>query len=282
MRFAEAAAVCSLGWVALAFVARYLLVSPRLLILHPARATDLWYGISAIFLAAYFAGEVEYGPAGKRWTNLISLFISLFLFRSLEFSVSLFFYGAIGLFLLSLLPLLESKKLKGLRYLPAVLILVVGLFIGGWQLWLHRATGHFGFYVYGAGAGEIEVARWAQENSPRSSLFAVPLNMAMFRALSERGVVGTWKDGSAILWHRPYVTEWVKRMQAMGRPAGPESADLGPIAQGLYPKAWHDKDLAELAEQFGANYCVLSTYHVTNLPVVFQGRKGFKIVRVSP
>jgi hypothetical protein len=161
-------------------------------------------------------------------------------------------------------------------------MIVAGLFAVGWQLWLHRTTGHLGVYSYGAGAGEIEAARWAKANTPKDSLFAVPVNRDMFRALSERGVVGTWKDGSAILWHRPFVVEWAKRMQALGRPVAPESGELGSIPPGLYPRGWQDKHLEKLAGEFGADYALLPVSHETGLPVVFQGREGFKIIKLIP
>jgi hypothetical protein len=278
--FVGAAMIAGLVWLALAFVA-YFLGSPRLLILHPARATDLWYGISAIFLAGYFAEAVEFGPLRRQWVNLFGLLLALFLFRSLELSSYLFIVITGILLLLPALPFSGKGKPPAIRRLTAALLIITFAFAGGWQLWMRHRTGDWQFYTFGSGRGEKEVALWAKSHTSQDSLFVVPVNMAMFRALAERGVAATWKDGSAILWHRPFVSEWAKRMQALGRPAVPREAARGSFPLSLYPKGWQDEDLRQLAGRYGVEYCVLPVSHKTGLPVVFRGREGFEIAKVG-
>jgi len=277
--FIAAAAICALGWLALAFFARYLLHSPILLVLHPARATDFWYAAAAIFLAAHYSSQAELGGRAGRAKNLVSLAISILLLPASALLMLNVFIGAPLLLFLDSLP----WETWGRRVWPPRTVIVLALlgvcFTTGWLVASWVSPSGRRLYSYGVSPGEREVALWAKAHTPRNALFAVPPNMEFFRALSERGVVGTWKDGSAILWDKAFVSEWVERMHALGRPVVPERANLWPAANSIYPAGWHDSDLESLCRRFGADYCVLPKTHPTRWPVLFRGKMGFMIVK---
>jgi hypothetical protein len=104
--------------------------------------------------------------------------------------------------------------------------------------------------------------------------------MDFFRSLAERSVVGTWKDGATILWHKPFVSEWVLRMQALGVRIIQGENHLGPEVNSEFPNGWTDAAIVALCHKFGAEYCILPVSQATQLPVVFQGKEGYKVIKI--
>lgn len=279
-RFILASTACSIGWLALAFVAAYRFPLPGLLVMHPARATDLWYGIGAIFLVAELAYRAETAPPPRQPVLVMALLAALLLFHFAAFPK--LYLASSALLLLALRPpqwACFNRPLAPAR-LALLLISVALIFTAGWSLTRAAAGSGLGLYTIGATSGELEVAQWARTHTRKDALFAVPTRMDMFRPIAQRGVIATWKDGSAILWDKQYVSEWVARMNALGRPVV-SWARYGPVARREYPDGWSDAELKALCNEFGAGFCMLPIAHRTSLPEIFRGRFGFKVVKVS-
>ncbi len=61
-----------------------------------------------------------------------------------------------------------------------------------------------------------QVQFWAKANTPVDSQFLVPPYEQGFRAFSERSSWVDWKDGAAIAFDPPMLTEWLRRLNAIG------------------------------------------------------------------
>lgn len=65
-----------------------------------------------------------------------------------------------------------------------------------------------------------DVADFAKAKTSRNASFLVNPRRGsgweIFRALSERSVLVTWKDGSAMLWDRSFVKQWSERLKSLG------------------------------------------------------------------
>jgi hypothetical protein len=72
------AGVCVL-WVLYAFVAAYIAKSPSMIVMHPGRATDLWYCLAGIALISGCAVQLEASRGKAKWLLAALVFGSSFL-----------------------------------------------------------------------------------------------------------------------------------------------------------------------------------------------------------
>ncbi len=119
-----------------------------------------------------------------------------------------------------------------------------------------------------------DVAAWVVKSTPVDALFLVnPLN-GEFRALSRRPLFFSWKDGSAILWDRPFVSEWSSRLQALGFDLhhAPSQRQEGETAvESLYASLTDDR-FAIFSTRYDISYAVVSADHATRYPIVYRNR----------
>lgn len=218
------------AWVLIAALAEWVR-SPSLMILQPARATDLWYcfGVIALMSACL---------ANRRpmWLMALAL-IPFALFHTTG-------NGAAG---------------EGL------------LAIGGphWAL------------TSSPSIAMRQVCDWASGNTPKDAAFLVSPNWGEFRGLSMRPAFVTWKDGSALLWCRPFAVPWSQRMAALGYdvtkgklPGRRLNSNLDRLYDSLT-----DSDAQRLASHYGIRYWAVKTDHTSALPVVYANRR-FKVLNV--
>jgi hypothetical protein len=125
-----------------------------------------------------------------------------------------------------------------------------------------------------------QVAIWANANTPVDAMFLINPTWETFRALSKRPIFVTRKDGSAILWDRTYVTDWVERFRALGvdiidiyinRPAM-NQLDFNEGLNRLYLNL-SDSHVRILKKRFPIRYWVVSVSHPSTLPIVFQNQQ---------
>lgn len=282
-RFAAAATVCGFAWLAVAYLAPYVLRSPGLVVLHPGRATDLWCAVCALFLVAHFSWRLECDLPTVRPASVLGLVASILLL-SRQWPQELPVVPFVLLILL-LQPrvwqrLTEQPQVSTMAVRLAALVCFLALLHVGLR-GVQRGTA--GFYTYGVSARTRQVARWARDHSDTGALFIVPPegDWYMFRALADRGVVGVWRDGTGLLWNRPFASEWVRRMHLLGKAVLPRGATPWPVAASVYPTGWSDQQLSDVARTFGADFCVLPADHPTRLPVVYQGSMGYKVVKAA-
>ncbi|MEM2983914.1 MAG: DUF6798 domain-containing protein [Candidatus Jordarchaeaceae archaeon] len=62
----------------------------------------------------------------------------------------------------------------------------------------------------------MDVQLWAKMNTEINDIFITPPDYEGFRIYSERGIIGSWKDGGDILISKNYYVEWWERMEDLG------------------------------------------------------------------
>ncbi|MEM6327706.1 MAG: DUF6798 domain-containing protein [Bacteroidota bacterium] len=111
------------------------------------------------------------------------------------------------------------------------------------------------------------IAEWAQFNTPRQAVFAVPPSLASFRVTAERSVVGTWKS---VPFRADLASEWWQRLMAVA-PLDPVPASGAGLLSRLDSSYAAQPDAARqrLADRYGADFAVLPRQVQTQLPVAF-------------
>ena len=296
----------SVAWVMIAMAAEGLR-SPSMLILQPARATDLWSCFGVIALMAVCLGSVEASlpSLGKlRWGGALLALIPFVLFHpvgyaGLVLAVLLVASGCLLPKRRPPLPSIQESFPEGesavrppartpggivstgnrLTVAVAILILAIGFRAFGERV---RITGRLSTALVIAHSGSIRgVCDWARASTSKDATFLVNPNWGEFRALSVRPAFVTWEDGSALLWYRPFAVSWSERMQALGcdvtngRLPG---RHINRRFDRLYA-ALTDSDAFRLAERYYVRYWVVTAMRKSALPVVYRDRY-FKVLRV--
>ncbi len=337
----------ALAWVAYAFIAEAL-KSSSVLIMQPARATDLWCCFAAIGMLSVFAAMVddacsltrqspkgiqprkhERGKArngirrplyretpfpilrprrvsGKGFPETTSVFsylrdFVLSCFRDEEGSVYVTWlliagllvwdYPIVPVYVFPAMLLLVAWK-PAWRWLfdcggparaallLAVAVAVVGLISFGNRV--HK-RGSVGAALVGRPpASERLLAAWGRNHTAKGDVFLVNPNWGEFRPLSLRPVFVTWKDGSALLWYRPFVTEWVERVGALGYDItrhGPAGTTISAHLDKLYAHLT-DAEVRSLAGRYGIRWWVVSASHESAFRMAYHN-KYFRVLEVN-
>ncbi|MCJ7482988.1 MAG: hypothetical protein MUO31_08480 [Thermodesulfovibrionales bacterium] len=273
----------SLFWIFLAFLAAKLQI-PGLLVMHPARGTDIWYVIAFVSLISLFAKSMDTQEIEQKTLNALAFIGAVFFFYfrlNPQFSVALIFMGLIFLgwpFLL---------KVDLLKKLPICLALITIGFFGfiGFKRYLSRydlTTSYKAAIAPSINPELADVANWAKKNSAKDSVFLVNPVLDQFRPLSQRAVFITWKDASAILWERTFVAAFYKRMCALGMdPLVPSFKEVKPWARidEIY-KEISAKDISELKIKYRIDYWVTASDNNYIYPVAFSN-KDFKVFKIE-
>ena len=253
------------AWLALAFVTAYWLQVPALFVLHPARGLDFWYAFCGVALAAVLARDVE--RHGVRRLAVLGAFYALWLPTTLVVTVCV----ALAAWALA------AARWVGRRWPePAgvsAVVLVVFLVLCGISLSLGRFR-RDGFAVLGTdmNAEQADIARWARQSTDRDAAFLIqPEEWPLFRGVSKRPVFYEWKDGSAILWSRPFAAVWNERAQALGFSIFEDFRGKSAAKQRLERlyRALGDEDAAQLAGLFGLRYWVVPDWRESRFPAAY-------------
>jgi hypothetical protein len=113
-------------------------------------------------------------------------------------------------------------------------------------------------------------------------MFLVDPHWEEFRALSQRPVFVTWKDGTAMLWERNFVSEWVTRIESFGF-SFMNTDQLGTTKGSsqlsrLY-EDMDDEDVTILSNNYPISFWVVPIDQPSSLPSVFQTR-DFKVLNL--
>ncbi len=295
----------SLGWLMVTIAAEWLR-SPPILVLQPARATDLWYCFGAISLMAMSLSSPDASLPRLRGVGGIGTVLALMPFL-LFHPVSLAGLGLAVLLVASIgfLPKRRARPssiqepfregdsalrpragISGGRVLTnnrlaaavAVLILMIGLRALGERV---LETGHLSTALAKAPSSSLRlVCDWARTSTPKDATFLVNPNWGMFRALSARPAFVTWKDGSALMWYRPFAAPWSERMKALGYDVSTgrlPGVRLNSRLDRLYG-ALTDFDALRLAERYHVDYWIVGADRGSALPVVYAN-SSFKVLR---
>lgn len=267
--------------MATAYAVAYVVRWRQLLLLQPARATDLWVALASVGIAAI--GSVWITERREGWARRIGVLMlgaSLLLWRppgSLAAAVCL---AAIGL-----PPVWRWLFRQGDPRRLALLLSAWALVAGGLSL-AER------FSDRGSLAPALvtlpdppvrAVSAWARANTPRDAVFLVNLggdpDWDSFRALAERPVYTSWDDGTAILWSPSFVGEWTVRLRFVGfeitrRVMRPDHL-LNDIFRDL-----GDEQVESARSHYKLDYWVVTSDHLSAFPVVFR-TAGYKVLSVS-
>jgi hypothetical protein len=257
--------VTGMAWLTLAFLAP-VIGSPAVLISHPARACDFWQVLAAVYLISLAARQVE----ARRVDPVLG--IATLLGAILVWFLPGYTVILAGLVGGTLLLAGRSEMTLWRRTAPIVVGVVIVI---ACALPVRRARA--GMSVMAAigwrpNAEMVALADWARTNTTADAVFLVHPMWAEFRALAERPVFGTWKDGAAILWNRPYLAHWIARMNALGlKPGVPITAKdaRATIANGFTHLT--DADVRELRRQFHVAYWVVPRGQHSEFPVAYEG-----------
>jgi hypothetical protein len=119
-----------------------------------------------------------------------------------------------------------------------------------------------------------EIANWAGEATSIEDVFLVDPNWSEFRSISQRPIFVTWKDGSAILWERSYVEEWVERIEALGYNIDePKAVGMSSALRELLSKRYNsidDEYVLVLSGKYPIRYWIVPIDHTSSFQVVFQ------------
>lgn len=271
----------SLLWLLYAFVAAYIAKSPSMLVMHPGRGTDLWYCFAAIALVSVLAVQLERARGWQRRSLAVAIF-----------SASILIWNPfIGPYILVVCLIILTLKPVGYYLLGngstnrIALLLALWIVLVGWQNFharLSKTKSLQNAFINRPAPSIEQVANWAKANTSQDAVFLVDLAWDEFRSLTKRSVFVTWKDGSAILWDRPYVEAWVERLKVLGldiTQKGLNEKKARPKLSNLYKKL-QDKDVSQIKSNFPVNYWVVPVTKASAFPTVFKN-KSYKVLEVK-
>lgn len=275
----------SIAWVAYAYFAAYSAKSASMLIMHPARATDLMYAFIGISVVTLFAHQIKLEhPQMRLYT--VSLFAALFWQKFIDDYFIIFTLWAV-ISILVYLPatwksIFRQGKLTRLSNIVILISVLFGLFVFSQPPLSMSLTN----LMLTPDPQIYEIADWAKANTSTGDMFLVVPNWSEFRALAQRPVFVTYKDGAAMLWQRDFVEEWVPRMEHMGYDfENPEATGIStkPYLQfvlNFFYEDLDDGDIAQLIKGYPLKYWVVSNEHVSRYPVVFT-TEDYKVLELK-
>lgn len=262
----------SVLWVVYAFFAAYVAKSPAMLIMHPARGTDLWYCFAGIALIATCAAQLEGNTTLKQQVLAVAVCgATLAIWHPIG-------YALLGLSAIVLVWRPAQRYFSGKGATDSWAYVLTGLMVftgltSFHQNWTARGV-NWGLQIEPSSVHQI--AHWASQNTPVDAQFLVDptwlSEWAAFRGLSKRPVFVTWQDGAAILWDRTYTETWLERFKAYGldftQPGLTRDAAMQQ-SRDRY-QSLQDQTVAQLKSQFPLDYWIVPVEHASALPVAFQ------------
>ena len=273
----------SICWLIYAFVAAYVVKSPAMLIMHPARGTDLFFAFAVIAMIAVLAYLINDKTNHKR-LYVIFFIISFMWLNFFYFSlITIYIWAiiAVGVFWNPTWKLiLKHGDTTRLSNIVVFVILVFAVF----RISSFAKAGAVGDIVRLPDSQMLEIADWARENTSSKDIFLVDPHWEEFRALSQRPVFVTWKDGTAMLWERSFVSEWVTRVESFGfnfMNTDQLGTTKGSSELSLLYEDMDDEDVTILLTNYPISFWVVPIDHQSSLPSVFQTH-NFKVLSLIP
>lgn len=274
----------SMVWVIYAFVAAYM-ESPSMLVMQPARGVDLWHcfaGIGAISILAVALEEEDV----SQFLLPVAFLASVLVLRTFKSFILVPLLAFLVFFFITWVskkrPVRIETLLASLRgnsgHLGVFLSLIVLIFgIRAFQVRIAKVPTVRGALFARPDPLVEQVATWANANTPVDAMFLINPTWETFRALSKRPVFVTIKDGSAILWDRTYVTDWVERLRALGFDININRRAMNKQVfneelNRLYLKL-RDPHVRILKKRFPIRYWVVSVKRPSAFPTVFQNQQ---------
>ena len=258
----------SIGWLFYAFLAAYAFKWPSMLVMHPARATDLWYCVGGITLISLFAKKITEDESKSRFL-LVPFLASIFLWLTIEANVVLLLF--LGLIALTWNPLWKYFFLEGSQNRLALIVTVLITMLAGTST-MKRLKSDGNAFMISTDKHIREIAEWARDSTNLRTTFLINPYWDEFRGLSKRSAFVKWRDGSAILWYRSYVTEWASRLKAIGFDIT-KAKVTGWLDQSKLNNCYaelNDEKVQKLQEQYSIDYWVVALEHTSSFPIAFE------------
>lgn len=271
----------SICWLIYAFVAAYVVKSPAMLIMHPARGTDLFFAFAVIAMIAVLAHLINDKTNHKRLVILL-FFIS---FMWLNF----FYFSLITIYILAIIavgvfwnPAWKFILKSGDAARLSNIVVLVVLFFAVFRISSLAKADAMGNIIRLPDSQMMGIADWAKENTSSEDMFLVDPHWEEFRALSQRPVFVTWKDGTAMLWERNFVSEWVTRIESFGfnfMNTDQLGTTKGSSQLSRLYEDMDDEDVTILSNNYPISFWVVPIDQPSSLPSVFQTR-DFKVLNL--
>lgn len=268
-------------WLLDAFVAAYVLGSRRLMMMQPARATDLWICFGATAIVCISAEQFEQASdsrRGQRW--MIALGTSFLLWLSPGA------WAVTALLLLTALPpvwrrIARSASPRRLAWLLVAWVSLVGIDAvrARWSYSYDLAD----LFLKGPEPAVRQIAAWAETHTPVDSVFLVnpgdDPDFDQFMGMAKRSIFTNWEQGTALYWAPDYVTEWSERLRALGfditLPTDRSSRErLNEMFLSLV-----DDDVRLLKARYRLSHWVVPAEHPSRFRVAFM-TEDFKVLEV--
>lgn len=264
-----------LGWLLVAYAAAYLVPSLPLLMLQPARASDVFLalaGTAAVAIAADLVERQAGGGAGPGRAALL-LFAACFLAWMPRG------WMAAAIILIALLVFPAWRSLLGIARRP---VRGFALVLAGWA----ACAGLLSFrerlldwdtidmaLVFRPEPELREVAEWARTKTSKDAVFLVNVGYEpefdSFPALAERSIFTNWDQGTSMFWQPSSVTGWAERMRMIGFDVGRPSLNYQQELDTLYSNL-RDINVGVLKGRVPLRYWIVTVDHPSRFPVVFQ------------
>lgn len=116
------------------------------------------------------------------------------------------------------------------------------------------------------------VQRWARAATPVDALFLTPIQPDGFRMLSQRAIVGEWRDGTQLYFSGAYTAPWWTRMNDLQPDMRPDPAGRRLLVRGRSLSQLSDADLLALAAKYEATHVVVESDPPRRLRPVYTNR----------
>ena len=272
----------SLFWLIFAFFAAYVAKAPAMLVMQPARGTDLWFAFAVIALIAIFAYLINDKIHHKR-LYVILFFISFMWLNFFYFSLITIYIWAIIAVGVFWNPAWKFILKHGDAARLSNIVVLVVLFFAVFRISSLAKAGSIGDIIRLPDTQMMEIADWAREKTSIDDVFLVDPHWEEFRALSQRPVFVTWKDGTAMLWERSFVSEWVTRIESFGfnfMNTDQLGTTKGSSQLSRLYADMDDEDVTILLNRYPISFWVVPIDHPSSLPSVFQTR-DFKVLNLN-
>jgi hypothetical protein len=135
----------------------------------------------------------------------------------------------------------------------------------------------------GADAAWQDAQRWARNHTRPDALFLTPAQVGGFRILSQRSVVGEWRDGTQLYFSAAFAKPWWDRMNALqpGLRLAPDGRRL--LVRGKTLGQLEDEQVLALARQFDATHLVLPADETRRLAMLYTNTEwGIYLPNYAP
>jgi hypothetical protein len=269
-------------WLLDAFVAAYVLQSRPLMMMQPARATDLFLSFAGIAMVAVASRRLDRGQDSRatRW-GLASLGASFLVWRVPGALVvaALLLVAAVPAVWRRIAPWISPRRL-------AVALVAWVALVGiaeARERW--SETNDLRDVVFrGPEIPARQLAAWAKKNTTRDAVFLLnpsrDEDLDQFTGLAERSIFTSVERGTALFWAPEFVPEWLGRLEALDvtpEYRGPWSLDDD------FDAAFRDLDddhVLRLKERYHVTYWVVPPQHPSRFPVAWQN-EVYKVLAVS-